>query len=368
MNPNDWLFASNQCAFSFTKIVIVALKENRNMNRFLPSGVAKALLSVTIMVYCADSACSEPVPGSLPAQWNVGAENCAASPQPPLQVHAYEPQTFILRQNPCANPEANFLYLLIGSQKALLIDTGAVADPNKMPLAQTVLSLLPRKDGERLPLLVVHTHKHRDHYAGDGQFASLPNVKVVPPDLPSVRAFFGFDHWPEGIAHLDLGDRIVDVVATPGHESAHIAFYDERTALLFSGDFLMPGRLTLEDTAADQRSAARVIDFLANRPVTHVLGGHIERDLAGHTYAEGATYHPNERPLELSREDLMKLPAALASFNGFYASHENYSITHPMHNLLAVLCAAFVLLSILAFASYRFLLWWRHRHRRLALL
>jgi hydroxyacylglutathione hydrolase len=331
------------------------------MNRLLSLARTKAFLSLTIMVYSAGSAWSEPVPGSLPAQWNIGAENCAASPQPPLQVRVYEPQTFILRQNPCVNPEANFLYLLIGSQKALLIDTGAVADPNKMPLAQTVLSLLPSKGGVRLPLLVVHTHTHHDHYAGDGQFTSLPNVKVVSPDLASVRAFFGFDHWPEGIAHLDLGDRIVDVVPTPGHESAHIAFYDERTALLFSGDFLIPGRLTLEDTGADQRSAARVIDFVANRPVTHILGGHIERDLASHTYVEGATYHPNERPLELSRKDLMKLPSALGSFNGFYASHENYSITHPMHNLLAVLCAAFVLLSALGFVSYRLLLRWRRR-------
>jgi len=336
------------------------------MKRLLSLALTNALLSLATMVSCAESAWSEPVPGSLPAQWTIGAENCAAPPQAPLQVHAYEPQTFILRQNPCAHSEANFLYLLVGSQKALLIDTGAVADPNKMPLAQTVLSLLPPKDGGRLPLLVVHTHKHRDHYAGDGQFASLPNVKVVPPDLPSVRAFFGFGHWPEGIAHLDLGDRMVDVVPTPGHESAHIAFYDERTALVFSGDFLMPGRLTLEDTATDQRSAARIIDFLTNRPVTYVLGGHIERDLAGHTYAEGATYHPNERPLELSREDLMSLPSALASFNGFYASHENYSITHPMHNLLVVLCAAFVLLSVIGFASYRLLLRWRRRRCRLA--
>ena len=331
------------------------------MNRFLSLALAKAPLSLGIIVCYAGSAWSKPVPGSLPAQWNVGAENCAALPQPPLQVHTYEPQTVILRQNPCVSPEANFLYLLIGSQKALLIDTGAVADPKKMPLAQTVLSILPSKDGIRLPLLVVHTHKHRDHYAGDGQFASLPNVKVVPPDLASVRAFFGFDHWPEGIAHLDLGDRIVDVIPTPGHESAHIAFYDERTALLFSGDFLIPGRLTLEDTAADEKSAAGAIDFLANRPVAHILGGHIERDLAGHTYVEGAPYHPNERPLELSRDDLMKLPSALASFNGFYASHENYSITQPMHNLLAVICTAFVLLSILGFALTRLLLRWRHR-------
>src|SRR6266704_1702455 len=322
-----------------------------------PAWKVAAAAAASMFSLTATQAWSEP----LDVHWNEGTEDCTAAPQALLQIHTYEPQTFILRQNPCANPEANFLYLLIGSQKALLIDTGAVAESNKMPLAQTVLSLLPVKDSVRLPLLVVHTHKHRDHYAGDRQFASLPNVKVVSPDLASARAFFGFDHWPDGVAQLDLGDRIVDVVPTPGHESAHIAFYDEKTALLFSGDFLMPGRLTLEDTAADQRSAARVIDFLTNRPVTHVLGGHIERDLAGHTYAEGATYHPNERPLELSREDLMKLPAALASFNGFYASHENYSITHPMHNLLAVLCAAFVLLSVLGFASYRLLLSWRRR-------
>ena len=38
----------------------------------------------------------------------------------------YEPTTFILRQSPCADFEANFIYLLIGADKALLIDTGAV--------------------------------------------------------------------------------------------------------------------------------------------------------------------------------------------------------------------------------------------------
>src|SRR5207245_7245086 len=108
------------------------------MNRLLSLAVAEELLSLAIMVYCAGSAWSEPVPGSLPAQWNIGAENCAASPQPSLQVHAYEPQTFILRQNLCASFEGNFLYLLVGSDKALLIDTGAVVDPKEMTLATTI--------------------------------------------------------------------------------------------------------------------------------------------------------------------------------------------------------------------------------------
>ena len=319
------------------------------IRKIFQSASTKALLSLAIMLSCIASALSEPVKGSLPAQWNNGAEDCAVASQPSLQVHAYDPQTFILRQNICASFEGNFIYLLIGSDKALLIDTGAIADPQKMPLAKTILSLLPTKNGVRLPLLIVHTHRHRDHYAGDVQFTSASDVQIIAPDLASARAFFGFDRWPEGVAHVDLGDRMIDVIPTPGHETAHIAFYDERTALLFSGDFLMPGRLTLEDAGADKRSAARVIDFLATRSVAHILGGHIERDVAGHTYAEGSTYHPNERPLELSRQDLLALPSALASFNGFYASHENYSITHPMHNLLAV--------AVLAVAVLIFIVW-----------
>src|SRR6516164_3019927 len=208
------------------------------------------LFTLAAVLLSALSASAKPVPGSLPAQWNTGAEDCQASPQPPLQVHAYEPQTFILRQSPCASFEANFIYLLIGSDKALLIDTGAVADPQAMPLAKTVLGLLPDKDHKKLPLLVAHTHRHLDHRAGDPQFASLPSVQVVPFDLEGVRAFFGFTDWPNGIAHLELGGRTVDVIPTPGHNQTHVAFYDERTCILFSGDFLLPGRLLIEDATA----------------------------------------------------------------------------------------------------------------------
>ena len=69
-----------------------------------------------------------------------------------------------------ATYEAPFIYLLIGKTKALLIDTGAVADAKTMPLAQTVTSLLP-KGGTRLPLMVVHTHGHLDHRLATISFA-----------------------------------------------------------------------------------------------------------------------------------------------------------------------------------------------------
>ena len=108
-------------------------------------------IAVSISLVTATSAWSQPVPGSLDVHWNEGASDCSATPQDTLQVHNYEPQTFILRQSPCANSEANFIYLLIGSDKALLIDTGAVADPRKMPLAKTILELLLDKDDKSFP-------------------------------------------------------------------------------------------------------------------------------------------------------------------------------------------------------------------------
>ena len=306
-------------------------------------------MAASIFLLTATSAWSEPVAGSLDVHWNEGASDCKATPQAPLQVHAYDPQTFILRQSPCADFEANFLYLLIGSDKALLIDTGAVADPKEMPLAKTILELLPEKDHQKLPLLVAHTHRHMDHRAGDPQFTPLPSVQIVPIDLEGVRAFFGFTDWPNGIAHLDLGGRTVDVIPTPGHNPTHVAFYDSRTGILFSGDFLLPGRLLIEDAAAYRESALRVVNFLKTRPLTHILGGHIELNAAGQAYRFGSHYHPNERRLELAREDLTALPAAFDGFNGFYARHPNYILTNPIHNLVA--------LAIIAVAVLIFIVW-----------
>jgi hydroxyacylglutathione hydrolase len=327
-------------------------------NPFLLYLCATWKVTVSMSLLTATSAWSQPMPGSLDAHWNEGASDCKATPQAPLQVHVYEPQTLILRQSPCADFEANFLYLLIGSDKALLIDTGAVADPKEMPLAKTIMELLPDKDQKKLPLLVAHTHRHMDHRAGDPQFASLPSVQIVPFDFDGVRAFYRFTDWPNEIAHLDLGGRIVDVIPTPGHNQTHLAFYDNRTGILFSGDFLMPGRLLIDDGAAYRESALRVIDFLKTRPLSYILGGHIELNAAGHAYRFGSHYHPDEHRLELAREDLAALPAAFESFNGFYARHPNYILTNPIRNLVA--------LAIIAVAVLIFIVWgvWRLLRRR----
>jgi hydroxyacylglutathione hydrolase len=280
---------------------------------------AAALLAV------GDPLLARPAGDALHVHWNEGAQDCKASTQPALQTYAYDARTYILRQNPCVDFEANFLYLLIGTDKALLIDTGAVADPHKMPLADTVMQLLSQSGAKALPLLVVHTHKHLDHRGGDPQFAGLPAVQVVNADLDSVREFFGFSQWPQGVAHIDLGGRVVDVMPAPGHQSSHVVFYDHATALVFTGDFLMPGRLLIDDKKAFRKSAARLAEFFSGRPVSHILGGHIELDAQGSAYPFGSHYHPNEHALELSKDDLVRLDEAADHFRGhFYKQYPDF--------------------------------------------
>jgi glyoxylase-like metal-dependent hydrolase (beta-lactamase superfamily II) len=303
----------------------------------------------------APAALGQLAPGSMDVNWQEGARDCQKDPQPPLQVHRYNDQTFILRESLCATYEGPFLYLLVGTQRALLIDTGAVSDAREMPLAQTVRALLPQPD---FPLTVVHTHGHLDHRSGDGQFTGDPHAEVVGAKLEDVQRYFRFSRWPIDAAQIDLGERIVDVLPTPGHYTSELSYYDRQTGLFFSGDFLLPGRLLIANKAADLASARRVAQFVADRPVTYVLGGHIELDKAGNTLL-GVHFHPNERPLQLSKDQLSQLPAIVESFNGFYGHHGEY-VLENQNRVLAAIAAGVLALLLAAGYGIRALL---HRKR-----
>jgi hydroxyacylglutathione hydrolase len=281
---------------------------------------------------------------SLAAHWNEGAADCKTNPPPPLETHAIGMGTYILRESLCATSEGPFMYLLIGSARAMLIDDGDVADPARMPLAQTVLGLLPGTGSSRLPLLVVHTHRHLDHRAGDVQFASLPNVQVVGYDTASVRRFYHFTDWPNGVAQVGLGGRTIDVIPTPGHNETHVSFYDRNTTLFFSGDFMMPGRLLIDDAGAERATANRVAAFVRDRPVRAVLGGHIELDTAGETFSWGSHDHPGEHALAMTKADLLALPAAAESFNGFYTHSGAFLMINSIRVLIAEAIVLFVVL------------------------
>jgi glyoxylase-like metal-dependent hydrolase (beta-lactamase superfamily II) len=245
--------------------------------------------------------------GNLAVTWIHGAANCAASTDPPLQVHPFNADTFILRQSKCVTFEAPFLYLLVGSSRALLVDTGTAASPARCPIRATVDGIV----GGR-PLVVVHSHSHGDHVAGDPQFVGRPNTRIVPVGLDAVKSFFRLPSWPNGTGTIDLGGRIVDVIPAPGHEASHVALYDRRERILLAGDTVYPGLLVINQFAAYRRTIARLKAFSDANPVALVLGAHVEMTSTPRRwFGLGATHQPNEHPLQLAASHLAEIDTAI---------------------------------------------------------
>ena len=281
-------------------------------------------------------------------RWDPGTEDCTPAQQR-TEAHAYDETTIIIRQNPCVDPEANFLYLLIGEERALLIDSGASDDPRITAELTALVSEYLEDEDSRLPLVVAHTHSHGDHTAGDAAFAALPGTSVVPLELEAMREYFGIEEWPHGGARFDLGNRLVEIIPTPGHHPDHIVFLDSHTRLLFSGDYLLPGRLLVDDIHAYADSALRVHEAVLSYGVRYALGAHIEMNKAGELYSGSASFHPDERelPVKLGDYEARMFRGDLLDSNGFYNRHTDYVIVYPVHNLAALVVAVLAVLAML---------------------
>lgn len=148
-----------------------------------------------------------------------------------------------------------YMYLLIGKEKALLIDTAyGFTD---VPAA--IKSITDK------PLIVVNTHGHLDHTHGNHFFGgvylsvkdqstfvkhnSKEGMKHVAKEL---HIPYFLTHFPpvKSIARImpskqiplpdygffELGDRKVTIIETPGHTQGSISLLDEKNKWLFSGD------------------------------------------------------------------------------------------------------------------------------------
>ncbi len=260
-----------------------------------------------------DFAAAVPVAGDLDVRWNHGARG-----EQPIQVHSYDPHTYLLRQSKATSYEAPFIYLIFGNERAILLDTGATKDPAVFPLRSTVDRLiadwLDANPREGYELVVAHTHGHGDHVAGDGQFAGRPLTTVVSPAVEAVRQFYGFTDWPGEVVTFDLGGRVLEVTGIPGHQPAAIAIYDPWTGFLLTGDTVYPGRLYALDFPAFVDGLERLADFAAARQITHVMGCHIEMTRTpGRDYPLGALYQPDEPPLQMTVAQLVAVRDAARS-------------------------------------------------------
>lgn len=180
--------------------------------------------------------------------------------------------------------QRNYNYLVIGDERALLIDAG----PGVRDIRPVVKSLTD------LPYTLVTTHFHFDHVASGLTF---PRVAMV--DLPHLRKrtkgniiqltllehlgktegypapAIRVDQWLAPDSKIDLGNRTIDVIYTPGHTVESISFLDREQNILFTGDWFTPilGPMFSNSNMGDFLLATENVLCIADKN-TRVFGAH----------------------------------------------------------------------------------------------
>ena len=194
--------------------------------------------------------------------------------------------------------EETIVNLLIGAQRAALIDTGCGIGN----LREAVGEVTDK------PLIVVNTHTHPDHLGSDHQFDEIAmfdhplsrrvakegvsqetigteilaeNLVVNPWPRDFDRSAFAVpplkvSRWLAEGDTLNLGGADLEVIHTPGEAPDHICLLDRADRVLFCGDILLHGPVwthleggSLTDLVASYR---KLMTFFGQ--FDHLMPGH----------------------------------------------------------------------------------------------
>ena len=189
--------------------------------------------------------------------------------------------------------EETHCYLLNGSERSLLIDTG-------LGISNIYSEVLKLTDK---PITAVATHIHWDHIGGhkyfpdfyahseelewlNGKFPlSLETVKkmvVDRCDLPDgfdVNGYVFFQGMPTKILAdhevIDIGDREIEVLHTPGH----LCFWERNRGYLFTGDLVYKDILFAYYPSTDQETYLVSLEKVAVLPLERVFPAHHSLDI-----------------------------------------------------------------------------------------
>jgi glyoxylase-like metal-dependent hydrolase (beta-lactamase superfamily II) len=181
-----------------------------------------------------------------------------------------------------------------GSQSDMLVDSGM----GVVPLRKWV-PIVTRKQ-----LSAVASHTHFDHIGCHHEFdqrivhsaeadllarptrentlaESYVNDDIfiqLPPDpyqstTYAVKAATATRTVEDGDV-IDLGNRVFEVIHTPGHSPGGIALWEEKTGILFSGDVHYDGPLIENTYHSNLRDYIASMEKLLELPVETVHGGH----------------------------------------------------------------------------------------------
>ena len=192
--------------------------------------------------------------------------------------------------------ENNKMYLITGSERALLIDAGMSTGDLRSYVEAFI--------GD-LPLDVCITHGHPDHIAAMGQFQGDCAVYMHHADLPLAQRFQEHLHYEidlDNIQHIDegftfdLGDRQLTAYHIPGHSKGCLALLDETNGILISGDAIGSNGPTIVDALWLQMSQDGIDEYLSALQVFRAkVAGKVKAICGGHgaLYLEGEAYLDN---------------------------------------------------------------------------
>ena len=187
-------------------------------------------------------------------------------------------------------------YLLIGENKALLVDTGLGIGNIKSEVERLT----------KLPVTVVTTHVHWDHIGGHSLFKNIlvheEDAKWLEEGIPipievikknvigqpfnkELPKEFNIDHYkvykgkPTKVIGdgetIDIGNRKIKVIHTPGHSPGHICLCEEERGYLYTGDLIYKGTLYAFYPTTDPLKFKKSIDKVSEfSGVKRILPSH----------------------------------------------------------------------------------------------
>lgn len=201
--------------------------------------------------------------------------------------------------------EETHCYLIIGEQKCVLIDTG-MGISNIKEITDTLTDK---------PIVAIPTHTHWDHIGGlkefdefylheievpwlNGEFPlSLDYIKSLVIEIPfkqpksfNLENYTIFQGIPTMILkdgdEIDLGNRQLKVIHTPGHSPGHICLYEADREWLYTGDLVYMDKLTAFFPTSDPVAYKQSIDKIRKLDVKKILSSHHKLEIPTSLIAE----------------------------------------------------------------------------------
>ncbi len=188
-------------------------------------------------------------------------------------------------------PMGGHQYLVVGEEKALLVDSGMGLGSIK-DFASTIT---------KLPIILINTHGHPDHAGGNYEFEP---ALINPDDLDVYEKMATYEYRIQDVGRvtkgkdleylqptgptpkfaydgqiIELGNRNLEIIFTPGHTHGSLCVYDELTGTMFTGDNVQSNATTLiEWNSSTVEDLYDSLIKLSKYSITRILTGHKQND------------------------------------------------------------------------------------------